>query len=458
MSAPQGGGLRAGTALAEISPPLGVELAGYPHHPRHNRGIHDPLYAACLLLDDGHTRLAIVSADILMISKRYVRVVRERVAERFGIPSGNLMICSSHTHSGPWASGRLDLDALEQGLGPDPGYVRTLEGKLVDVVGEASSNLFQARVGVGKGYCGREEGVGGNRHHPQGIADPEVWVVGVQDREGGWRACLVKYALHPTFLHSDNLLVSSDYPGYLRRRLSETKPGMVLLFAQGASGNQSPRFFRSGKTFEEAERVGVELAKAAEEVLAGMELHEAAPLMALSAATELELRTLPSRAEAETAVAAARERWERLQAAARPPEELWLAELALLGAEDTLGYILQEEKGRNLALRDEELPAEVQVLGIGDARLVGIQGELFVEFGLAVQYRSPFARTIVVELANGCLPGYAATARAYAEGGYEAGTSLLSGRSGDRLVERAVELLYRSQAPRGTRARRAQRR
>jgi hypothetical protein len=54
----------------------------------------------------------------------------------------------------------------------------------------------------------------------------------------------------------------------------------------------------------------------------------------------------------------------------------------------------------------------------------------------------------VIELANGCLPGYAATARAYAEGGYEAGTSLLSGRGGDRLVETAVELLYRSRITR----------
>jgi hypothetical protein len=436
--------LRAGAALTDISPPAGVELAGYPHHPRHNRGIHDPLYAACLYLEDGGTRLAIVSADILMISKRYVQAVRAQVAERTGIPPGNLMIACSHTHSGPWASGRLDLEALERGLEPDKAYLQVLQRKLVDLVDEACEDPFEARIGVDKGYCGREQGVGGNRHHPQEIADPEVWVVGVQDRQGRWRACLVRYALHPTFLHSDNLLVSADYPGYLRSRLDETHPGMVFLFAQGASGNQSPRFFRSGKTFAEAERVGVELAKAAERVLTGMELEDAPALSAFSAETELELRSLPARGEAEARVAAAKAEWERLQAAGRPPEELWIAELELLGAEDTLGYVLQNEKGRRLSLRDDELPAEVQVLGIGDARLVGVQGELFAELGLTIQYRSPFARTVVVELANGCLPGYAATARAYAEGGYEAGTSLLSGRSGDRLVETAVELLYRS--------------
>jgi len=439
--------LRAGVAAADISPPPGVELAGYPHHPRHNRGVHDPLQAACLCLDDGATRLAILTADILMISKRSVARVREQAAARTGIPPGNLMICSSHTHSGPWASGRLDLEALEQGREPDAKYVRFLEERLVALVEEASGGLFAARLGVDRGYCGREQGVGGNRHHPQGIADPELWVIGVQDPQGRWRACLTRYALHPTFLHSDNLLVSADYPGYLRRALAADHPGMVVLFAQGAAGNQSPRYFRSGKTFAEAERVGGELARTAARVLEGMELSGSLRLSALSAETDLELRALPPRAEAQARVEAARTDWEGRKAAGRPPEELWLAELELLGAEDTLGYVLQNEQGRRISLRDDELPAEVQVLVLGDARLVGLPGELFTEFGLTIQYRSPFARTLVAELANGCLPGYAATARAYAEGGYEAGTSLLSGRSGDRLVELAVELLRRSAEP-----------
>jgi hypothetical protein len=59
-----------------------------------------------------------------------------------------------------------------------------------------------------------------------------------------------------------------------------------------------------------------------------------------------------------------------------------------------------------------------------------------------IQFRSPFAMTFVIELANGCLPGYAATARAYVEGGYETGASLLTGRSGEQLVEAAVKLLH----------------
>jgi hypothetical protein len=295
---------------------------------------------------------------------------------------------------------------------------------------------------VQKGYCGRESGVGGNRRDPNELADPEVWVIGVQDTLGKLRGCLVKYALHPTFLHSDNLLVSADYPGCIRMQLAKKVPGLVFLFAQGASGNQSPRYFRSGKTYDEARRVGGAIGEEAARVLASMEYSDRVELVTRSAEIEIELRKLPSRSEAESEVAGRKSDWEKARLSGAAEGDIWNAELRLLGAEDTLGYILAEQSGERLSLRDDELPAEIQVIGIGEARLVGIPGEIFTEFGMTIQYRAPFDKTVVIELANGCLPGYACTARAYAQGGYETGTSLLTGRSGEQLVEGAVKLLW----------------
>jgi hypothetical protein len=83
-------------------------------------------------------------------------------------------------------------------------------------------------------------------------------------------------------------------------------------------------------------------------------------------------------------------------------------------------------------------------MGIGDSRIVALQGEIFVEYGMTIQYRSPFVKTFVVEPAKGCLHGYAATAKAHAEGGYESGTSLLTAGTGERLVEAALKLLYQT--------------
>jgi neutral ceramidase len=434
-------GLMAGVSLVEISPDQGVELAGYPHHPRHNKGIHDPLYAGCICLDDGTTRLAIISLDLLMYSKKEVRLVREEVARLTPIPAANVMIVCSHTHSGPWASGRLDLEAIEQGREPDPGFIRDLRVKLPALVAQAWESRFEALAGVGKGYCGRDRGVGGNRRDPNEIADPEVWVVGIKDRTGTLRGCLVKYALHPTFLHSDNFLVSADYPGCMRRFLAENRPGMTFLFAQGTSGNQSPRYFRSGKTYDEAVRVGCAIAAEASRVLDEMQYCDHAELLVRSSEIELALRTLPSLEEAERSARQARETWENVKASSSVERDIWNAELLFLGAEDTLGYVKVRGRGERLALRDDETPAEVQVIGIGDTRIVGLPGELFVEFGLTIQYRAAFDACFVVELANGCLPGYACTTRAFSEGGYETGTSLLTGRSGEQLVDEAVRLL-----------------
>jgi len=434
--------LTAGVSLIDISPGPGIELAGYPHHPRHNTGIHDPLYAGCICLDDGSVKLAVVCMDLVMYSKKEVRAVREEAARLTPIPAANIMITCSHTHSGPWASGRLDLEALEQGLGPDPGFMADLHRKLVSLVTEAWDSRFPAEIGVEKGSCGRDKGVGGNRRNPNEIADPEVWVIGVMDQLGAVRGCLVRYALHPTFLHSDSFTVSADYPGCIRKRFAERAPGTALLFAQGCSGNQSPRYFRSGKTYDEAMRVGTAIGDEALRVLGAMEFHAEAALLAKSVETEIDTRELPPVNEAERAVAQARAHWEKVKAQSTVERDIWNAELRFLGAEDTLAYVRVSERGDQLSLRQDELPAEVQVIGIGETRIVGLPGELFVEFGITIQYRAPFDKVFVIELANGCLPGYACTARAYSQGGYETGASLLTGRSGEQLVDAAVRLLW----------------
>ena len=105
--------LKAGMARVDITPPQGLELAGYPHYPRYNTGAHDPLYAACMYLADGGQEVAMVTLDLLFFSKKHVAEVRRRTAAACGV--ANVMISCSHTHSGPWASGRLDIESLEAG-------------------------------------------------------------------------------------------------------------------------------------------------------------------------------------------------------------------------------------------------------------------------------------------------------------------------------------------------------
>ena len=118
--------LKAGMAITDISPEKGEELGGYPHYPRHNTGVHDPLQAAAMYLNNGTEEIALVTLDLLFYSKKHVKEVRERVRQACGIPENHVMISCSHTHSGPWAAGRLDIESLEAGAQQPEEYVKSL--------------------------------------------------------------------------------------------------------------------------------------------------------------------------------------------------------------------------------------------------------------------------------------------------------------------------------------------
>lgn len=437
--------LKAGTAIIEISPKEGIELGGYPHFPRYNTGIHDQLYASCVYLDNGKEKIAIIAMDLLFFSRKYVKEVRKSISKETSIPQGNIFISVSHTHSGPWTAGRLDMEALEEGLDVDEDYIDELKDKLTDLVIQAHNNTFDACIGSGFTVCGKEKGIGGNRRDPEGPDDPKVWIIAVKDKSNTLRAAVVKYALHPTVIHEDSTLVTADYPGYIRKYLMQKIPGMNLLFMQGTSGDQSSRYFRKGQDFNEAQRIGYAIGGSAERVLKNIKFEKEINLKVLSKEIDLPLIEFSTEEDAKAFAEKTKSEWERLKREGAPYIEVQNANLKNLGAENTLGYIKLKKINMPISLEVDELPAEVQVLVIGDTRIIGLPGEIFVEFGLDIQRRSPFKKNVVAELANGCLPGYVCTKEAVRQGGYEVGASLLSEKAGEILVETALELLKESQ-------------
>jgi hypothetical protein len=94
-----GGTLRAGVAKSDIT--TGEEGAL----------IRDPLFAKALVLDDGTTRVAIVTMDTTAIGGRQIGRgclddvekellprLRGRVEVELGIPGGHVLVSASHTH------------------------------------------------------------------------------------------------------------------------------------------------------------------------------------------------------------------------------------------------------------------------------------------------------------------------------------------------------------------------
>ena len=421
--------LKAGIAIKDISPKKGVEMAGYPHCPRPNIGVHDPLYCVALHLDNGKESITMLTFDLLYFGKKYCKAIREKMG-------GNIMFTTTHTHSGPWSSTPLASE-LAEGLDNDPDYIAFLLPAVEECIKEARENTFDAKLATGVGHCGKEQGVGGNRRVKNGVQDDSVNVICVKDMDDKVRGILLNYALHPTFLHAESLWVTADYPAYIRRYLNFAFPDAIFMFAQGTSGNQSSRYHRVGQDFEEAARVGTTLGVEIYHTINNMEFTDDIDILFKNAEVELPIRTYPPLEKAEADMIAARKRF------AEMPDDDYIAkrnaELDMFGRENEFYYSeLYAKQGK---ISDEELPCEVMTLKLGDTLICGMQGEIFVEFGLELKAASPAEKTFVFEVTNGALPGYIFTPEAYDEGGYEVGTSIFTREAGAMITD-AIKALF----------------
>ncbi|OHD72613.1 MAG: hypothetical protein A2177_02410 [Spirochaetes bacterium RBG_13_68_11] len=443
----EGTGLRAGVAEIDISPPLGVQLVGYPTVVRNNTGIHDPLFADCLVLDNGKKRIALITSDLVGFSKDFVARLRAAVQADTGIAGADLLACSSHTHAGPRMAAYVFEEEKGMGGRVEHAYLDTLMQRLRGLVKQAVAGLQPARIGFGMGKAGAEKGIGGNRHDPKGLADPGVGVIGIQDSSGEWMAVLVKYSLHPTVLQMDNTLVTADYPWGIRSVIKERHPRAAFFFAQGATGDQSSRYFRTGQTYAEAERFGRIIGEEADRVLGSLAWAREPILASASEQVEPVWKEIPPIPEMESRIARYWDELHALEARGAPYVEQQTCYLDRLGVELTLGMARAHARGEK-APWEWDAPLEVHALRIGDACIVGYQGEVFVEYTLVTEKRSPFAHMYVFTLANGIGPGYVVDRASAEKRLFEAGASMMKPETGARITDAASRLMAQLSAAR----------
>lgn len=424
--------LKAGVAITDITPWKGVEMAGYPHCPRPNIGVHDPLYASALYLDNGDKKIVWVTLDILYFGKVFTKQIREK------FPDLKIMLTTSHTHSGPWAA-TPEAYEIDEGVANDEKYITFLMDKLEKLIKEAVSAPFEAEIGTFIGHCGAEQGVGGNRRHPDDLADPTVNVLAVRDTEKKIRCVFLSYALHPTYLHAESLLVTADYPGYIRKYLKYAAPDAIFMFGQGTSGNQSSRYFRTGQNFDEANRVGTTIGVEVFRCLEKMEYSDSVSIKYAFAETDLPMREYPPVDECKKQMDEARRIF------AETDDGNYIAkrnaELAMFGAESNYGnskYIAEHG-----FIINSELPCELGVVEISDTVIFALQGEIFVEYGVELKKAANERgkKGFVVEVTNGALPGYIYTPESLDEGGYEVGNSSFGPNAGKVITEKLISLM-----------------
>ena len=130
--------LRAGVAEIDITAQDliaggGIDLTGYVARLGPAIGIHDPLYARALILDDGERRAALLVCDLLALDASTTADIRAEVSTAISVSEDAIMVACTHTHSGP-ATMRLN------GCGDvNPAYLRYLYPRLVAAARHAAA-------------------------------------------------------------------------------------------------------------------------------------------------------------------------------------------------------------------------------------------------------------------------------------------------------------------------------
>ncbi len=434
--------LQAGAAIINVTPQKAMFLHGYPHVERTSEGIHDPLYASALVIDNGEMQIGFCAVDVVFISREIAANIRSRVHEQTGIPKQNLMISASHTHSGPVTFSDIFYDPVVPKA--DPEYISYLTNKLVDVYVKAFQNKRASKIAI---TTADGTGVGGNRRSKADITDPEVPVVILKDAETNRIFALSTiYCMHPTVLHEDSKLYSADFPGYTREYIKkEFGEDVILLYHTGPSGNQSPRHYVKSNTFDEAQRLGFMLGERIVESVQQLEDNNYKDWITLS--TKQSSQMLPKKKfmsieEAESKVVFVKNKLKQMQIDKVNPSEIRTVECDWFGAEENK-QLAEMAANRELEkVYQSVLPAEINVIGIDSNNFVFLPGEMFVEYSLMIKNNLP-GNTFVISLSNGVLAGYLVTEEAEQEGGYEASNSIFPAQAGKLLVEKVIDLLER---------------
>src|SRR5580700_6246119 len=241
FSAAQMGPLRAGAAKVDISPTKDM----FPFHGI--GGVHDPLYARALVLDNGSSKVALIAVDTAT-NPNPDDLVKAVTAE-LGIPAGNLSLSATHDHNtpnGPWGRGGPAWD-------PAP-YNAILKNGVLEAARQANAKLQPARIGYGTGKAyintNRDEKIGDAYHMgyaPEGPTDKTVTVISITTSSGAPLAVWSNYPVHGVVMFLSKTRdgqgeITGDIGGATAAYVEDRIKGATAVWTPGAAGDQNPLF------------------------------------------------------------------------------------------------------------------------------------------------------------------------------------------------------------------------
>lgn len=198
-------------------------MAGYAAREGVAENKDGDLYATALVLDDGSTRVAIVSLDLIFIQEPLVSTLREQIGRYIGVSKSGVLLNFSHTHCGPTFEGlRYDDDEQQDRLRQT--YAARLQTEIPALVAQTLKRMRPARIGTAVG----EARIGINRRthqhddsvvmgeNPEGPVDHEVRVIRIDDLQGKPVAVVFSHGCHTVTMGPKCLSWSADYVGPAR--------------------------------------------------------------------------------------------------------------------------------------------------------------------------------------------------------------------------------------------------
>ncbi len=407
-------GWKAGVASVVITPEESMWMAGYAARNRPSEGTLHDLWAKALALEDSNGERAIlVTKDLIGFRGAYMADrICNRLKEKYGLSRAQVILSSSHTHTGPELTSTPDGYLLEEANGPySPEqwdkirqYSEKLEDQIVALVGKALDSLVPVQIYSGNGVArfavnrrNNVEATLNSSTQLTGPVDHSVPVVKVAKTSGELLAVVFGYACHATVLSFYKW--SGDYPGFAQIALEDAFPGTTAMFFAGAGADQNPL---PRRTVGYARQYGKTLALAVEAIISE-------PMRELSP----NLTTAYSKVD--------------LKFANPPPTEDELLQIL----EEDSGYpeylkdrakllLAQLEKGMSLMT---SYPYTVQFWKIGEQNIAVLSGEVVVDY--SIKLKQIFGEDLfVMAYANEGM-GYIPSIRVLSEGGYEGSRSAI---------------------------------
>lgn len=389
------GTLRVGATRIDITPPVSKE------HPPLNAYEHEKLYLRAIVIDNGQSRAALIGVDLGGVTEEVWADASKRVATKLNAPVENVIISSTHTHS--------DTPASET---PGPGVQRYGSAFVAEValkaVTEAMAKLQPARVGyaTGEAYLNvNRDAINPTTHlwtqaaNLNAPSDKTVAVVSFIKPSGEPIASYVNYAMHPVSGYLAGF-ASADFAGATSRYVEQAfDDSMVTVFTQGASGNQNPRWLRTG-TNVLASRSGAKIT-GFEMVREDVEAPVRNKSVPVKSADIKVARQLGDYMQAQGVILG--EEVIRVMS----NTDFSTANPDIWGSQSTLtcpGRRRLNTGREGMAGQYEDGPAinvRLGVLGVGDIAITTGNAEIYSEIGQRVKKESPMSKTMFVTLANG---------------------------------------------------------